>query len=134
MSAYEYAIGRLHAKQMGGDYRKLKRPIYKSGIMSTEPTDNPEKNIPQQAVIKDARDYAIRKGKILERFQQDFYTKHRRNPLYINVLEALIRDADPYEIIEKLIDVNAEHYALIMEMTPWLSPNYATWKNNQPKP
>lgn len=83
----------------------------------------------QQAVpIKDARDYAIRKGKILERFTQDFYTKHNRNPLYINVLEALIRDADPYEIIEKLIEINAETYSKYEELVPWVSPNYAIHK------
>lgn len=72
--------------------------------------------------IKDNRDYAIRKGKILERFTQDFYTRHNKNPLYINVLEGLIRDADPYEIIEKLIDINAEHFAKIQELIRLIPP------------
>lgn len=76
----------------------------------------------QQVVIKDERDYAIRKGKILERFTQDFYTRHNRNPLYINLLEALIRDADPYEIIEKLIDINAEQYQKIVELVNLMPP------------
>jgi len=70
----------------------------------------------QQAVIKDERDYAIRKGKVLERFTQDFFTRHRNNPLYRNVYEALIRDADPYEIIEKLIEINDEAYTKINEL------------------
>lgn len=76
----------------------------------------------QQAVIKDERDYAIRKGRILERFTQDFYTRHNRNPLYINLLEALIRDADPYEIIEKLIYINAEQYQKIVELINLMPP------------
>lgn len=70
----------------------------------------------KQAVIKDERDYTIRKGKIMERFTQEFYTRHYRSPLYINVLEALIRDADPYEIIEKLIEINAEQFQKIQEL------------------
>lgn len=90
-----------------------------------------ENRQPQAVQIKDARDYAIRKGKILERFTQDFYTKHNKNHLYIKVLEALIRDADPYEIIEKLIEINAENYAKLEEIMPWVSPNYQLYKAKQ---
>lgn len=87
----------------------------------------------QAAPIKDARDYAIRKGKILERFTQEFYTKHNKHPLYTRVLEALIRDADPYEIIERLIEINAEQFAKLEEIMPWVSPNYAIHKQKEGK-
>lgn len=92
--------------------------------MSTE-------NTGPQAVIKDERDYAIRKGKVLERFTQEFFTRHKDNPLYRNVYEGLIRDADPYEIIEKLIEINAENYAKLEEIMPWVSPNYQLYKAKQ---
>jgi hypothetical protein len=68
------------------------------------------------------RDYSIRKGKILERFTQEFFTRHKNNVLYRNVLEALIRDADPYEIIEKLIEINAEQYQKIHELVQLIPP------------
>lgn len=74
--------------------------------------------------IKDERDYAIRKGKVLERFTQEFYTRHQHNPLYRSVYESLIRDADPYEIIEKLIAINQEQHDKFLEMIPFVSPNY----------
>lgn len=76
----------------------------------------------QQAIIKDERDYAIRKGKVLERFTQEFFTRHKNNPLYRNVYEGLIRDVDPYEIIEKLIEINAEHFQKIHELIQLVPP------------
>lgn len=78
----------------------------------------------QSVEIKDERDYAIRKGKVLERFTQEFFTRHKNNPLYRNVYESLIRDADPYEIIERLIEINAEQFDKFTEMMPFISPNY----------
>ena len=76
------------------------------------------------AEIKDERDYAIRKGKVLERFTQEFYTRHKHNDLYRHVYESLIRDADPYEIIEKLIEINREQYEKLIDIMPYVSPNY----------
>ncbi len=70
----------------------------------------------QQAVIKNERDYAIRKGKILERFNELFFERFRHNDLYRTVLEYLIRDADPYVIIEKLIEINAEQFTKMKEL------------------
>ena len=83
----------------------------------------------QLVEIKDERDYAIRKGKVLERFTQDFFTRHRNNPLYRNVYEALIRDADPYEVIERLIEINAEHFQKITELVQ-LMPVHLMPKTN----
>lgn len=83
----------------------------------------------QAQPIKDDRDYAIRKGKVLERFTQEFFTRHKDNSLYRNVYEALIRDTDPYEIIERLIEINAEQHANFLEIMPWVSPNYHLHKN-----
>lgn len=84
-----------------------------------------------QVEIKDERDYAIRKGRVLERFTQEFFTRHKNNSLYRKVYEALIRDADPYEIIEKLIEINAEQFATLQDIMPWVSPNYQLHKQKQ---
>lgn len=81
--------------------------------------------------IKDDRDYAIRKGKVLERFTQEFHTRHKHNPLYRQVWESLIRDKDPYEIIEKLLTINDECYQKLMDVMPFVSPNYQLSKQNQ---
>jgi hypothetical protein len=76
----------------------------------------------QQSAIKDERDYAIRKGKVLERFTPEFFTKHMHNALYRNIYELLIRDADPYDIIEKLIEINDEQYKKIHELIVLMPP------------
>ncbi len=74
--------------------------------------------------IKNEREYAIRKGKVLERFTQEFWERNSHNSLYRQVYENLIRDADPYEIIEKLIEINNEQMVLLKEIMPYVSPNY----------
>lgn len=66
--------------------------------------------------ITNERDYAIRKGKVLEKFTPEFFEKYMHNGLYRNVYEALIRDADPYEVIEMLIDINNEQFLKIKEL------------------
>lgn len=66
--------------------------------------------------IKNYRDYAIRKGKILEKFQEDFFEKFMHNDLYRKVWESLIIDDDPYRIIEQLIEINAEQFQKIKEL------------------
>lgn len=76
--------------------------------------------------IKNERDYAIRKGKVLEKFTADFFEKHKNNPLYRNVYEALIRDAEPYELIEKLIEINADQYRKIIELAELMPPQKIT--------
>lgn len=73
-------------------------------------------NCATQSVIKDERDYAIRKGKVLEKFKEDFFRKYMYNGLYRDVLELLIRDHDPYEIIEKLIEINDTQFQKIHEL------------------
>lgn len=74
--------------------------------------------------IKDERGYAIRKGKVLERFSEEFFRRHQHNPLYVAVYQQLIRDADPYDLIEKLIEINANQFEHIQELMPFVSPNY----------
>jgi hypothetical protein len=66
--------------------------------------------------IKNERDYAIRKGKILEKFQEGFFEKYMYNDIYRKVWESLIRDDDPYRIIEQLIEINAEQFRKIKEL------------------
>lgn len=80
----------------------------------------------EQTQIKNERDYAIRKGKVLEKFNADFFEKYMHNALYRSVYEALIRDADPYEIIEKLIDINSEQYQKIQELVTLMPPQKIT--------
>jgi hypothetical protein len=75
-------------------------------------------------VIDSEREYAIRKGKVLERFEEKFHERYKYNALYREVRELLIRDADPYAIIEKLIEINAEQMAQFQEMVQYVSPNY----------
>lgn len=72
--------------------------------------------------IKDERDYTIRKGKVLERFTQEFFEKYMHNELYRHVYELLIRDADPYEIIERLIEINDEQFQQIKKLITLMPP------------
>lgn len=72
--------------------------------------------------IKDERDYAIRKGKVLEKFSQEFFEKYMYNDLYRHVYELLIRDADPYDVIERLIEINAEQFRQIKELVTLMPP------------
>ena len=76
----------------------------------------------RQSTIKNERDYAIRKGKVLERFKEGFFERFMYNALYRQVYESLIRDVDPYEIIEKLIEINDEQYKKIIEMAELMPP------------
>lgn len=75
-----------------------------------------------RSTIKNERDYAIRKGKVLERFKEGFFERFMYNALYRQVYESLIRDADPYEIIEKLIEINDEQFKKIKELVELMPP------------
>ena len=81
--------------------------------------------------IKDERDYAIRKGRVLERFTPEFFSRHKNNHLYRQVYEGLIRGIDPYEIIEKVIEINDELMQEMLEMMPFVSPNYSLCKKSK---
>jgi hypothetical protein len=85
----------------------------------------------EKETIKDDRDYAIRKGKILERFTEEFHARHRHDALYVSVYEALIRDADPYEIIEKLIAVNDAQFKHIQLIIRYVSADYYLEKKQE---
>jgi hypothetical protein len=82
--------------------------------------------------IKDERDYAIRKGKVLERFNEEFHWRYKYNPLYEKVREMLIRDADPYELLEQVIAINDEIARKMQEMAEYVSPNYYLHQNSKP--
>jgi hypothetical protein len=79
-----------------------------------------------QGAIKNERDYAIRKGKVLERFGEQFYERFRFNPIYRQAYESLIRNGDPYEIIEKLIEINDEQFKKIEELILLIPPRVKT--------
>lgn len=74
--------------------------------------------------IKDERDYAIRKGKILERFTPEFFSRYKHSGLFRNVYETMIRTDDPFTIIERLIEANEKIMKDLHEMMPYVSPNY----------
>lgn len=60
--------------------------------------------------IDSDREYAISKGEVLKRFTEFFHQRYKHSALYNGVLEMLIRDYDPYAIIEKVIEINDELY------------------------
>lgn len=85
--------------------------------MQNNPTDEHYDSKPAAtSVIQNERDYVIRKGKVLERFKEEFFKRYMNNALYRGVCESLIRDADPYEIIESLIEINSELGQKIKEL------------------
>lgn len=52
------------------------------------------------------RDYIIKRGKVLERFTPEFFHKQQYLALYRNIYHLLVNDADPYKVIEELLDIN----------------------------
>ncbi len=77
------------------------------------------------------REYHIKKGRVLERFNEKFHERYKHSDLYRNIREMLIRDADPYELLEKVIEINDNMFAEMKEMMPYVSPNYHLHKKNQ---
>lgn len=49
--------------------------------------------------------YRLKKQEVIDRFKKEFMETYYKeyDPTFRHVLELLIRDADPYEIIERLI-------------------------------
>lgn len=78
--------------------------------------------------IENQREYDIKKGEVLKRFEAKFHERYKKNTLYGDVLELLIRDADPYLVIEKLIEINDEQFEKLLDIMPFVSPNYAIYK------
>jgi len=52
---------------------------------------------------------------IIKKFSPDFLTRLRTIPLYKVIFEQLIRDIDPYQIIEFLLNTNYEIQGLLTE-------------------
>lgn len=84
--------------------------------------------------IENQREYDIKKGKVLERFEAKFHERYRQNTLYSHVRELLIRDVDPYLVIEKLIEINDEQFKKLCDVMPFVSPNYAIHKKQTGTP
>lgn len=80
-----------------------------------------EKNIKTNGDLS-KRDYYINRGKVYERFKADFMRRYMENSLYKTVLELLTREADPYEIIEVLLQINDEQQVKIMELALLIPP------------
>ena len=84
--------------------------------------------------IDNQREYDSKKGQILERFDDKFHERYRQNALYSDVRELLIRDVDPYLVIEKLIEINDEQFEKLRDVMPFVSPNYAIHKKQTGNP
>ena len=84
--------------------------------------------------VDNQREYDIKKGQILEGFDDKFHERYKQNTLYSHVRELLIREADPYRIIEKLIEINDEQFEKMCDVMPFVSPNYAIHKKQTGKP
>ena len=84
--------------------------------------------------VDNQREYDIKKGQILERFDDKFHERYRQNALYSDVRELLIRDVDPYLVIEKLIEINDEQFEKLRDVMPFVSPNYAIHKKQTGNP
>lgn len=52
----------------------------------------------------DQRDYYLKKDSVLAKFREEFVKgNYQTDPIFHSIIENLIRDASPYEIIERLI-------------------------------
>lgn len=60
-------------------------------------------------MINTESEYRIKRDEILSKFTSEFLITHRHNATFRAIYEMLIRDADPYEMIEKLLDLNVEN-------------------------
>lgn len=101
--------------------REILQPLYDTFIQFHATSSNPSADqflmflLRQSMDEMDARDFAIKKGEVLERFGKEFWKRFRHNDLYIKCQELLIREADPYSIIEKLIEINDEQREKLMK-------------------
>jgi hypothetical protein len=91
-----------------GERPKYKSPDFKNLSMIEETLTQ----------VDNDREYVIRKGKVLEKFKEEFHERYKHHRLYTDVLELLIRGADPYSIIENVIAINddlwRQHSELMM--------------------
>lgn len=65
---------------------------------------------------------AQKRVEVYQKFQREFMEKfYYRDPMFRNVFEMMIRDTDPYTIIEKLIEDRAklvQHMEVMIAQTP----------------
>ncbi len=110
--------------------REILQPLYERFMHFESTSENPTVDsflfflLKQSIDEKDARDFAISKGEVLERFSKEFWKRFKHNDLYIKCQELLIRDADPYSIIEKLIEINDEQRQRIYELVQLMPPQH----------
>jgi hypothetical protein len=54
--------------------------------------------------IKSQSEYRSKKEQVISKFREEFVKEnYNYDPMFHNIVELLIRDIDPYEIIERLI-------------------------------
>jgi hypothetical protein len=104
-------------KRLQRELAKVERPKYDSPNLKN--LSMIEENLTQ---VDNDREYAIRKGKVLEKFKAEFHERYKHHRLYTDVLELLIRDADPYVLIEKLIEINDDLFNKYTEAVMHAAP------------
>lgn len=67
-------------------------------------------------------EYLQKKKEVIEKFHKEFLEgNYYKDPILHNIIETLIRDGNPYDIIEKLIIHNQElqlHLQMITKQMP----------------
>lgn len=67
--------------------------------------------------IKSQEEYDIKRKQVLAKFKEDFIRNHYNyDPSFRSIAELLIRDINPYEVIERLIEDRAELVKSIKEL------------------
>jgi hypothetical protein len=64
--------------------------------------------------IDEQEHYYQKRKELIEKFM-DGWVRYNKIPLFRNVIEAAVRGADPWELIDKLIEVNEKQAKLIKE-------------------
>lgn len=57
-------------------------------------------------------EYQLKKYEVKAKFTQEFFQEHQYHPLFNATYEMLIRDMNPYQIIEQLINANSELFQI----------------------
>jgi len=66
--------------------------------------------------INSEAEYRSKKDQVLQKFKKQFVeTNYLNDPMFHSIIELLIRGADPYEIIEMLIDDKKEMIKRVKE-------------------
>lgn len=67
-------------------------------------------------MYKSKEEFENKKRDVIEKFDSEFTSRYyNKSPLFNHVYELLIRDANPYEIIQKLIEQHEKDIEIMQE-------------------